>query len=91
MSSKPKDNLPSMEEIHATLVAELEQARDAIPAARKARHRVEIAQAVENRIECVKRARAYGMPFDEIAGHLGVSLSYAQKLVYRNTPTGRTA
>lgn len=84
MTNPPLENLPSMEQIHAAIVTALEEARDAIPAARKTRRRVEIAQAIENRIDCVKRARAYGMPFDEIAGHLGVSLSYAQKLVYRN-------
>lgn len=84
MTTPPLAELPSADDIHAALVAALEQARDAIPAARESRRRVAIAQAVENRIAVVKLARSHNMPFDEIARHLGVSLSYAQKLVYRN-------
>lgn len=89
MTNTPQPaNLPSAEDIHAAMVKALHEVRDAIPAARKARRsRVEIAQAVENRIDCVKQARSYGMPFEEIAEHLGVSKSYAQKLVYRNAGT----
>lgn len=80
----PLAEIPSADEIHAALVKALEDARDAIPAARKTRNRITVAQAVENRIECVRVARSHGMPFDEIAGYLGVSVSYAQKLIYRN-------
>lgn len=82
-TTKPLAEMPSAEELHAAIVAALEEARDAIPAARAARRsRVEIAQAVEHRVECVRRARSYGMPFDEIADVLGVSVSYVQKMTY---------
>lgn len=77
-------DIPSADEIHARLVKALEEARDAIPAARAAkRSRVEVAQAVENRIACVKVARSHGMPFEEIAGLLGVSVSYVHKMNYQ--------
>lgn len=83
MPTKPLADMPSAEELHAAITAALEEARDAIPAARAAgRSRVEIAAAVEHRIECVKRARSYGVPFEEIAAVLGVSVSYVQKMTY---------
>lgn len=76
-------DLPSAEELHDAMIAALEEARDAIPTARAARRgRVEIAAAIEHRIECVKRARSYGIPFEEIAQVLGVSVSYVQKMTY---------
>jgi hypothetical protein len=83
MPTKPLADMPSAEELHEAIIAALKDARDAIPAARAAgRGRVEITAAVEHRIECVKRARSYGMPFDEIADVLGVSVSYVQKMTY---------
>lgn len=76
-------DIPSAEEIHEALVKALHEARDAIPAARKARRsRVEIAAAIDHRVAVVKLARSHGMPFDEIAGHLGVSVSYVHKMNY---------
>lgn len=84
MPSSSLAGIPSAEDIHSAIVAALQEARDAIPAARLAkRSRVEIAQAVDNRTECVKIARSHGMPFEEIAQHLGVSVSYVQKMTYR--------
>lgn len=76
-------DLPSAEELHTAIIDALAEARDAIPAARAARRsRIEIAQAVEHRIECVKRARSYNVSFEEIAAVLGVSVSYVQKMTY---------
>jgi hypothetical protein len=84
MPATPLADIPSAAEIHDALVKALHEARDAIPAARQARRsRVEIAEAIDHRIACVKLARSHGMPFDEIAGHLGVSVSYVQKMTYQ--------
>lgn len=80
MPTKPLAEIPSAEEIQAALVKALHEARDAIPAARQTRSRIEIAQAVEHRIDVVRLARSHNMPLSEIAGHLGVSVSYAQKM-----------
>jgi hypothetical protein len=82
MPSKPLAGIPSAEEIHAALVQALEESRDAIVAARAARSRVETAKAIDHRIEVVRLARSHNMPIDEIAGHLGISASYVQKMSY---------
>lgn len=83
MPTQPLAGIPSAEEIHEALVVALHEARDAIPAARQARRsRVEIAEAIDHRVKVVKLARSHGMAFDEIAGHLGVSVSYVQKMTY---------
>jgi hypothetical protein len=80
MPTTPLTGIPSAEEIHAALVKALEEARDAILAARQARRRVEVAQAIDHRIEVVRLARSHNMPIDEIALHLGISASYVQKM-----------
>ena len=83
MSTSPLAEIPSVEEIHEALVQALADARDAIPAARAARRsRVEIAEAADKRVDVVRLARSHGMPFDEIAAVLGVSVSYVQKMTY---------
>jgi len=80
-TTSPLADIPSADEIHDALVKALHEARDAIPAARKARRsRVEIAQAIDHRVAVVRLARSHNMPLAEIAGHLGVSVSYVQKM-----------
>jgi DNA-directed RNA polymerase specialized sigma subunit len=81
MPTKPLAEIPSAAEIHEALIVALHEARDAIPAARQARRsRVEIAQAIDHRISVVRLARSHNMPLTEIAEHLGVSVSYVQKM-----------
>jgi hypothetical protein len=88
MPTQPLAGIPSAAEIHEALLKALHEARDAIPAARKARRsRVEIAEAIDHRVAVVKLARSHGMPFDEIAANLGVSVSYVQKMTYSGGET----
>ena len=72
--------IPSADEIHEALVKALHEARDAITTARKERRRVDVAQAIDHRIEVVRIARSHNMPIDEIAKHLEISSSYVQKM-----------
>lgn len=85
MTPKPIADIPSAEEIHDALVKALNEARDAVVEARQARRRVDVAQAIDHRIDVVKLARSHNMPIDEIARHLGISASYVQKMSYSGT------
>jgi len=80
MPTAPLAGIPSADEIHEALVKALHEARDAITTARQERRRVDVAQAIDHRIEVVRLARSHNMPIDEIAQHLGISASYVQKM-----------
>ena len=89
-ATPPLAGIPSADEIHAALVKALEEVREAITTARAARRRVDVAQAIDHRIEVVRIARSHNMPIDEIAQHLGISASYVQKMG-ASSPPGQTA